>query len=439
MNGRKQTQMKKAGKYSVLLLFCAILIFFTSCGTDADRFAKQLKNSEFEKAEELYEKQSENEKFKESADTSLSETAQSYVDAFAAGSVDGVTVKDNLDALGKMLNVDDYVEKVAALEQSKASFALAKEKEQDGDFEQAIDAYEGVAESDTENYANAVEASKRCQIGQAKKLIDAIGEVTIEKATAIQTVKDYFTALDEDAQNQVENKDVLVKAEETLIKIVSDRIDAIGTVSAESGTAIQNAQNSYDVLSKEQQKQVSNADVLSSAQNAYSKAVAKQQYDAAIKNTNISYDKIQNISFIQHKNEPKYISTRSYVLPQIGQNGNFLNGTGWGTPWMNIVYNYTGDDWVFWTKLTINVDGKNYYHSWSYWEITRDNGHGDVWEYVYTTPKYGDIEMLKAIAASQETIVRFEGDDDKKYDYTVRDADKQAIRDMVTIYEYLTA
>ena len=46
-----------------------------------------------------------------------------------------------------------------------------------------------------------------------------------------------------------------------------------------------------------------------------------------------------------------------------------------------------------------------------------------------------DIEMLKAIANSKETIVRFQGDN-YHYDLTVSASDKKAIKEVLTAYEY---
>ena len=46
-----------------------------------------------------------------------------------------------------------------------------------------------------------------------------------------------------------------------------------------------------------------------------------------------------------------------------------------------------------------------------------------------------DIEMLQAIADSEETIVRFQGDN-YHYDLTISASDKKAIQSVLTAYEY---
>lgn len=47
-----------------------------------------------------------------------------------------------------------------------------------------------------------------------------------------------------------------------------------------------------------------------------------------------------------------------------------------------------------------------------------------------------DIKLLRDIANSEETIVRFEGDDYRK-DYTIPSSDKKAIREVLEAYDLL--
>ena len=104
---------------------------------------------------------------------------------------------------------------------------------------------------------------------------------------------------------------------------------------------------------------------------------------------------------------------------------------------LRIQANYTGDDWLFWEKLTINIDGENTYKNANYSDINRDNDYGDVWEtYDYNATDL-DVELLRKIVQSKKTIVRFEG---KHYykDVEVTAADKQGIKQMLTAYDIAT-
>ena len=102
-----------------------------------------------------------------------------------------------------------------------------------------------------------------------------------------------------------------------------------------------------------------------------------------------------------------------------------------------MVCNYTADDWVFFKQITFAVDDERYTKYFNYFDVTRDNGGGDVWEYIDVDVSEGNYEeILGAIAGSSETIVRFEGDDYYR-DFTISAGDKEAIRQMLTAYQAL--
>ena len=159
--------------------------------------------------------------------------------------------------------------------------------------------------------------------------------------------------------------------------------------------------------------------------------VKQQQRQAALATMKKDYDKVQGVTWYQSKNFPTYINTRSYVLPYIGVSDS-------GSVWLRIQFNYTGDDWVFFKNIIVSVDGQNYYKSYNYYDIVRNNGSGDVWEYIDVQADSSDIEMLRAIANSKETIVRFQGDDYHS-DLTVKSTDKLSITEVLNAYELLKA
>lgn len=139
-------------------------------------------------------------------------------------------------------------------------------------------------------------------------------------------------------------------------------------------------------------------------------------------------DKVEGITWYKPSTYPYYANSRSYVLPYIGQRDS--------STWLRLKFHYTGNDWLFFEKTTISIDGENYCKTYSYYDVERDNGSGDVWEWVDISPTNADIEMLKKISNSKETIVRFQGDN-YHYDFTVRRSDKTAINQVLTAYEML--
>ena len=74
----------------------------------------------------------------------------------------------------------------------------------------------------------------------------------------------------------------------------------------------------------------------------------------------------------------------------------------------------------------------NYYTGY---DVNRDND-TEVWEWVDIAPSTADIQMLENIADSQETIVRFQGDN-YHYDLTIKSSDKAAIKDVLAAYNAL--
>ena len=117
---------------------------------------------------------------------------------------------------------------------------------------------------------------------------------------------------------------------------------------------------------------------------------------------------------------------RCFVLPYIGINSS-------KRVWMRTVYNYTSGDWIFWTKVTVVADDKRFTESYSYFDVTRDNSGGRVWEY-YDDESY--IDMLRAIAAANNTVVRLEGRE-YYYDFTLSSTDKNAIKKTLELYDAL--
>lgn len=112
-------------------------------------------------------------------------------------------------------------------------------------------------------------------------LIDAIGTVTEDSADAIAAARSAYDALPKDAKAKVTNYDVLTAAETALAALkqekadhaaadaVTEKISAIGTVTKDSGAAIQNARKAYDALTDSQKALVANYDVLTAAEKAF--------------------------------------------------------------------------------------------------------------------------------------------------------------------------
>lgn len=286
-----------------------------------------------------------------------------------------------------------------------------------------------------------------CGKSEAVKAFDAmvagLGEVSVESESALADAQAAFDALsDADKEQAKESADKLVAIKASYDELISKNkidavivaIDALGTITLESKAAVKEAKTQYNALSAEEKTAVTNYSTLETAETTLKdlakaeKEKAKNEYAG---NFNIDEDKVENVAWYMHKNMPYYIDTRCYIIPYLGIQGD--------NAWICIRYNYTDDNWVFWEKLSIVVDGEKYIKSVSYYDTVRDNDGGYVWEYydeplnINASMDTKEIAMLSAIADSNETIIRFQGDE-YSYDYTVTSADKNMIKDVLALY-----
>ena len=272
-------------------------------------------------------------------------------------------------------------------------------------------------------------------ISEIETAIDSIGVVTLEQESAITSARTLYDKGNDDVKAGIRNYEVLEQAEAELsnlkVQNVINLIDQIGQVTLDSGEKIDAAKVAYNALTSNEKVQVTNFENIEAASTRLAELKEKEKERAlqqALSSLQTETDKVEGITWYKPSTYPYYTNSRSYVLPYIGHQGS--------STWLRLKFHYTGDNWLFFEKITISIDGENYYKTYSYYDVERDNGSGDVWEWVDISPTNADIEMLKKIADSKETIVRFQGDN-YHYDLTVKSSDKTAINQVLTAYEAL--
>ena len=124
-------------------------------------------------------------------------------------------------------------------------------------------------------------------VNDAIEKINAIGEVTLESEDAITAARNAYDILTEEQQTQVTNYDKLTAAETRLAdlkaaKAVDDQIDAIGEVTLESEDAIVAARNAYEALTEARQAEVKNYDKLTAAETRLADLKAAKAVDDQI-------------------------------------------------------------------------------------------------------------------------------------------------------------
>ena len=298
-------------------------------------------------------------------------------------------------------------------------------------IEKARKLYDGCSKevrSAISNYAILQEAENEFsqqKVNNVINLINQIGTITVNSGDKIAAAQTAYNALSAEEKSNVSNYATLQEAENEFsqqkVNNVINLINQIGTITVNSGDKIAAAQTAYNALSAEEKSNVSNYKTLSEAPQKL-KAEKRQNATAKLKSET---DKVEGTTWYKAKVNPDYANVRSYALPYIGTSSGFT--------WLRLKYLYTGDSWIFFKSITISVDGKRYEAEFSYWDVERDNN-TDVWEWVDVSATDADIEMLKAIANSKETIVRFRGDQ-YHYDLVVSQSDKNGIKDVLAAYE----
>lgn len=180
----------------------------------------------------------------------------------------------------KIVSAKTAVEKVTAMIDAIGDVTINSE----GAIVRAETAYSALSatqKSQVRNYSTLVAARRafnllreEAYVAEVEKLIDAIGEVTLNSGDAIEQAENAYNNLTPEQREEVRNSDDLLAAraefnELVTIKAVEDKIDAIGTVTRDSGAAIREAQNAYDALTAEQQERVGNYGTLRAAIEAF--------------------------------------------------------------------------------------------------------------------------------------------------------------------------
>ena len=222
------------------------------------------------------------------------------LDKAEQGKVDTAELEKVEAAIAQFKAIDDAKTKIDALpEAGKVTLA-----ERDA-VKAAQDAYDALSAEQKEYLTFAQSAkvtalAKRiaeleaAPIKSVEALIDAIGTVTLDSKSAIDEARKAYDGLTKAQQAKVSNYTALTAAETAYAKLVTDKADqdaadaviakinAIGTVTLDSKSAIDAARKAYDKLTAAQQAKVSNYTALTAAETAYAKLVTdKADQDAA--------------------------------------------------------------------------------------------------------------------------------------------------------------
>lgn len=300
--------------------------------------------------------------------------------------------------------------------------------------EKAVD---GLLESDKKQLHNnkkLIEARKKYEqlvlqekIRNVEAKINEIGVVSLDSEKLIKDARSFYDEQEQNVKDGVKNYETLTNAESTysdlLVQDAITKIDSIGTDVKEYDTKLLSAITAYMVLSHEEKQKVPNAALVEEKITEY-----KQYKDNAKKKLKKTYDKMRDISFYEPYSKPQYATSGKYFSAYIGSTD--------ASEAFRLVFNYAGDDWLFIDNARLLVDGERYTVPLSNIQREYVSYYSGLYEHADFVASDDEIEMVKKIINSKETIVRLNGE--KYYsEFTLSDAAKKGIGEALEAYEGL--
>lgn len=155
----------------------------------------------------------------------------------------------------------------------------------------------------------------------------------------------------------------------------------------------------------------------------YENAILAQRNEA-LRSLTQERDSFRSITFHHHRNEPRYIDTRSRI-------GLYIAEPDAGRPILRVKTVYTEDSWLFVSSAEVSIDGR--VSNWTRGEFERDND-SDIWEWRDEVPSPSQLTLLRDMAEASNVTIRFNGQqyyDDK----TLNSDDRRMIRDVLAAYD----
>lgn len=140
-------------------------------------------------------------------------------------------------------------------------------------------------------------------------------------------------------------------------------------------------------------------------------------------------DEFSGTTWYRDKTSPIYTDVNGFFL--------YFGKENEGKPWLRMRIQYTADDWLFIKSYKIKVDDKTYTISENrYGEIEKDNGGGEIWEWLDRNVSQSEMEMLYAMANGKDVVIRHVG---RQYhnDRKLTSKEKKAILNVIDAYHAL--
>lgn len=147
---------------------------------------------------------------------------------------------------------------------------------------------------------------------------------------------------------------------------------------------------------------------------------------AAVKKLIRNVDKVEGVTYLQSRNQPKYLNSRTSVYLYIGTRES-------GQSWLRMKVQYAASDWLFVQDMVVGMEGTKV--DFISGPFERDNN-SKIWEWVDVEPSPMQIALLRKMAKLDDVTLRFVGQQYHK-DVALSSKDKQGLREVLAAWDVL--
>lgn len=154
-------------------------------------------------------------------------------------------------------------------------------------------------------------------------------------------------------------------------------------------------------------------------------AQEQRRIAAALGKMNRTFDRIENVAWYRDKTSPRFTNYNGFFL--------YIGKKEGGTPVLRLRVQYNADDWLFIQSFFVVADGRRFDYDPAAFE--RDNS-SEIWEWYDEIATQRDLNMVRAVIASREAVIRFTGRQYRR-DKIITAGQKAALQNVLDAYTAL--
>lgn len=152
------------------------------------------------------------------------------------------------------------------------------------------------------------------------------------------------------------------------------------------------------------------------------KTSEEKRIAASVSRMRTKVDSIEGVTWYYDRTTPRYTNYNSFHL--------YLGKRGLSSPSIRLRVQYNADDWLFIESFLVVADGDRF--EYGPVDFERDND-SEIWEWYDEPATSRDLEMIKAVIASREAVIRLNGRQYRK-DRTITSSQKKALQNVLDAY-----